>query len=353
MNKKIFLYLTFIGLISLLFSCSKDGNLVYMSANPVKPTIATMPSLSLSRAHAKDTLTFVGTPIDPGFVVSTNYYLEACAHGNNFVNSIPLLNQVQDISMKITVSALNGIFLKYFPQDATSSVDFRIRAVMVVSAGTGAPGTGSSTAFTYISTVSNANVTIYGLPRLDLIGAGITEKVESPLGDGNYSGYVKITAPFTLHDPDANVTYGDNSGALAANGIAIAVPGAGSGWYLMTVNSKTLTYSLSAYMIGFIGDATPNGWNSPDSKMDYNAATQTWSITITLTNATTKFRLNDGWSWNLGGKGTGDGTADNYSSDGKTVALSQGGHNIPVLGGAGNYTVTLDINNSVATYVKN
>ena len=92
-------------------------------------------------------------------------------------------------------------------------------------------------------------------------------------------------------------------------------------------------------MIGLIGSATSNGWNSPDSKMDYDAKTGTWVITTNLLDGEIKFRLNDGWAWNLGG------TTDN---------LTQGGANIAV--SAGNYTISLTIiNGTTGTYkiVKN
>ena len=55
-------------------------------------------------------------------------------------------------------------------------------------------------------------MTLYGLPRLDLVGSGITQKVESALGDGKYLGYVNLdaTMPFTLYDPDGDISYGAN-----------------------------------------------------------------------------------------------------------------------------------------------
>ena len=92
-------------------------------------------------------------------------------------------------------------------------------------------------------------------------------------------------------------------------------------------------------MIGLVGSATPNGWDTPDQKMDYDAKTGTWYITIDLADGEVKFRLNDGWAWNLGGD------LDN---------LTQGGANIPVT--AGNWTITLTINannTGSATFVKN
>jgi PKD repeat protein len=68
--------------------------------------------------------------------------------------------------------------------------------------------------------------------------------------------------------------------------------------------------------------------------MDYNAATGTWSIRVTLVAGGFKFRLNDDWGWNLGG------TTDN---------LTQNGDNCPAT--AGTYTITLTIiNGTTGTY---
>ncbi|MDO8929361.1 MAG: SusE domain-containing protein [Bacteroidota bacterium] len=323
--KNLFIYFTFIGLIGLLFSCEKDETRVVMLTNPIAPTITTLPDLTLKRAKGNDTLVFVGTAVDPGFQASATYFLEACAKGNNFKDAVVILSSVKPTAFKITVSDLNGIFLKKFPADQVSSVDLRIRSVLVVDAGTGALGT-STKPFEYISEIKNANVTVYGLPRLDLVGSGVAQKIESALGDGKYTGIVKLdkTKPFTLKDPDSNIVYGTTDGKLAVNGTDI-IP-TDNGWVKLTADTKALTYSMDAYMIGLVGSATPNGWGSPDQKMDYDANTGTWNITIDLVAGEFKFRLNDGWAWNLGG------TPDN---------LTQGGANIAV--SAGNYTITLTI----------
>ena len=320
MNKNLFKYLTFIGLIVLLFSCDKDETKVVMLASPIAPTIQTVPDLTLKRAKGADTLVFVGTAVDPGFQASATYFLEACAKGNNFQDLLSILSSVQDKIMKITVSDLNGILLKKFPADQVSSIDFRIRSVLSVDAGTGV------VPMVYSSAVKSVDVTIYGLPRLDLTGSGVTQKIESPLGNGKYTGFVKLdkTKPFTLKDPDANIVYGITGGKLAANGTGITV--ADNGWYKLSADTKALTFTSDAYMIGLIGSATSNGWNSPDSKMDYDAQSGTWKITVSLVDGEIKFRLNDGWAWNLGG------TTDN---------LTQGGGNIAVT--AGNYTISLTI----------
>jgi hypothetical protein len=346
MNKKILIYVTFIGLLGLLSNCKKDETQVVILASPIAPTIQTVPDLTLLRTNGTKTLTFVGTAVNPGFQASATYYLEACAKGNNFADVIPILSGISDTQMSITVSDLNGILLKKFPADQVSGVDFRIRSVLSVDAGTGAKP------MVYSSDIKSVNVTLYGLPRLDIIGSGITQKIESALGDGKYAGFVKLdkTKAFTLKDPDANIVYGNTAAKLAVNGTAITP--ADNGWYKIAVDTKALTYTIDPYMIGLIGDATPNAWNSPDSKMDYDATQGCWYVTIGLTNAMIKFRLNDGWATNWGGKGSGDGTADNYS-DATTVPLSAGGKNIGLNGGAGNYTIKLFIPEMKATVVKN
>jgi len=332
---KKYIYIVFIGLFGLLSSCEKDGEQVVMLENPIAPTLVTIPDLTLERNNGTQTLEFVGTPVDPGFTVSAKYFLEACAAGNNFTDAVLILSDVQASSFKITVSDLNGLLLKKFPADATSSVDFRIRAVLVTDAGTGAQ------TFEYVSATSTASVFLYGLPRLDLLNSGIDQKIESALGNGVYKGYVKVdkTLPFTLEDPDSNTEYGGSGGVLAVNGAGISV--AESGWHDLSVNVNDLSYSINAYMIGLVGSATPNGWDSPDQKMDYDAQSGTWYITLDLVDGEFKFRKNDGWAWNLGG------TTDNLVADGNNIAVT-----------AGNYTITLTITSDAGktgtcTIVKN
>ncbi|MDF1559834.1 MAG: SusE domain-containing protein [Bacteroidales bacterium] len=330
MKKNIFIYLTFIGLTALFTGCEKDGEIVTMLSNPKAPVLQTMPDLTLSRTNGTQVLEFTGTPVDPGFAASATYYLEACAAGTDFADPVTVWTGTQAKSIKIIVSDLNGILLKKFPADATTSVDFRLRGVLVVDAGTGAPGTGTNP-FSYTSAIKNASVTLYGLPRLDLIGSGMDQKVESALGDGNYTGLVKldVAQPFTLLDPDSNTSYGASGAALAVNGAGIVPPA--SGWHRLNVDVNAMTYEISAYMIGLVGSATPNGWDTPDQKMEYNPASGTWSITLDLVDGEIKFRLNDAWAWNLGYRPGGTDLTD----------LFHNGDNIAVT--AGNYTITLTI----------
>jgi hypothetical protein len=323
--KKLIFYITIFGL--LLNACKKDETKVVMLTNPTPPTLSTLPDLTLQRAHGNDTLVFVGTAVDPGFRASATYFLEACATGNNFKDSLQVLSSTQDASLKITVSALNGILLQKFTADVASSIDFRIRSVLSIDAGTGAVPK------IYASDPVTANVTIFGLPRLDLINSGITQKVESALGDGNYIGYVYLDAskPFTLEDPDANITYGASGSALAVNGTAFTV--AANGWYQLKANTNALTFTNLPYNVGLIGDF--NGWSAPDKKLAYDAKTGSWFVTVTLTAGGAKFRMNDAWDQGLNlGIGAGY-SLDNLWNNGSSS-------NIPVT--AGNFTVRLFIN---------
>ncbi len=339
MKKNLIIYLTVIGLIGLFAGCEKDGTNVVMSTNPIAPTIKTMPNLTLERANGSQTLTFVGTPLDPGFQASVNYYLEACASGDKFANPISIVSSTQAEELKITVSDLNGILLRSFPADQASSVDFRIRAKLVADAGTGVEP------FMYNSDTKSAEVTLYGLPRLDLIDSGVDQKIESALGDGVYAGYVKLdlTKPFTLHDPDADIAYGDGgAGTIVVNGPGITA--GTNGYNYVVVDTKALTIKMTQYEIGLVGSATANGWNSPDTKMDYDSKSGTWYITTDLIDGEIKFRFNDGWAWNLGWNAAKD-------------ALEHNGANIAMA--AGNYTIHLTITNfafpetGTFTYVKN
>jgi PKD repeat protein len=268
--------------------------------------------------------------------------LETCEAGTNFADPLVLYSGSKADVIKFKVSELNELLLKKFDGDVQTQADFRLTALLTVDAGTGAPGTGSNP-FLYPSESKTATVSPYGLPRLDLIVEGSpVGKIESAAGNGVYTGLVKLdkTKPFTFLDPEANISYGKNAAgnALEINGSGITSDE--SGWYQVSADVNAMTYALSAYMIGVVGSATPNGWNAPDIKMDYIAKRGVWVVTTDLIVGEIKFRKNDGWAWNLGG------SLNN---------LTQGGNNIPITQ-AGNYTITLTIINDLTgscTIVKN
>ncbi|MGV8092305.1 MAG: SusE domain-containing protein [Mangrovibacterium sp.] len=342
MNKKSTIYLLLAGITGLLFSCEKDEDKVYLLKDPVAPTLVTVPDLTLRRTNASEILEFKGTPVDPGFQASVTYFLEACASGNNFANVTGITSGIQDTSFKISVSDLNSLFLRNFPADQTSAVDFRIRSVLVADAGTGV------VPFTYNSEIKTTDVTPYGLPRLDLIGSGTDQKIESAAGDGIYTGIVKmdVTQPFTLRDPDTGTEYGASGSALAINGSAISAET--NGWYQLNADINALTYSLNPYQIGVVGLFTDWG-NNPDHPMEYDQSKGYWYITIDLPAGPMKFRLNSKWDVNWG-----PGATTDLPANGGTLSLPNSNGDINITG-AGNYTIHLTINGSSGsvTFIKN
>ena len=316
----------FLGLAAFFSSCENDGEEVQLPDTVIGPEIITLPDLTLKRENGTDTIAFLCSPVDPGFTASATYYLEASLADSGFNDALQLYSGISADTILFAIIDLNQAFLASFTEDETTSTDFRLRAVLTVDAGTGAPGTGDDL-FEYTSETVTTDVTLFGLPRLDLIDSGVEQKLVSPLEDGFYSSYVKLdeSNPFTLLDPETSTTYGDNSGALAINGNSITP--VATGYHYLFVDINNLEYTLEEYQIGLVGSATPNGWDAPDSKMDYDLKSGTWYITTDLVAGEIKFRKNDAWGWNLGG------TTDN---------LEGGGDNYPIEED-GNYTITLTI----------
>jgi hypothetical protein len=330
MKKYYSILFALVGILGFFTSCDEDGDQLTLRDNVTVPTL-TLPDLTLVRANGTESLFFSCTPIEPGFTASATYFLEACPEGNNFENVTQIYNGTTCNNIELTVNQLNSILLDGFPEDATSSVDFRIRTVLEADAGLGVDD------HEYNSATVNGAATIFGLLRLDVIIPGKeNQKIQSPGSDGIYEGFVKFGAgdAFTLLDPDNTITYGAGGSGLAIDGSGISVTDAG--WHKIVANVNDLTIADENYFIGLVGSATPNGWDSPDQKMEYDPATKTWSITLDLVVGAAKFRKNDGWAWNMGFT---EGTAGDL-----TGTLQQGGvgNDIPITE-AGNYTVIFKI----------
>ncbi len=316
MKKKIFIYLTFIGLIGLLFSCEKDETKAVLMENPIAPTLVSVPDLTLKRANGVNLLEFVGTPVDPGFQASVMYYLEACAKGNNFQDVSPILSQKENLSMKITVAELDGILLKKFPADQVSAIDFRMRAVLSLSSGTGS--------YEYSSAPKTVNVTTYGPPTLAMTVAGKLQGVVSAADNKLYTGWIYTDGtPFQFTNNDNGKKYGgvllagEVSCALTENGPAINLP---AGAYNVTadINTGVMKMTIADVTIGIICDATPTGWDN-DTKMIYNFTDKTWNVTITIKAGGIKFRTHNSWSAvNVGYNPASPSLNNLYQNDGKT-----------------------------------
>jgi hypothetical protein len=315
MNKKIFIYLTFIGLIGLLFSCEKEGTKAVLMDNPTAPTLASVPNLTLKRANGLTVLEFVGTAVNPGFQASATYYLEACAKGNNFQDALVILSDKQCLSMKITVADLDGLMLKKFPADQVTSLDFRIRSVLSLSNGTGS--------YVYSSVVKSADLTTYGPPTLSFTVAAKLQGVVSAGDNKVYTAWIYTDGtPFQFTNNDDGKKYGGvlAAGALSCdlteNGPAIKLD---AGAYTMTadINTGKMKMTIVDVTIGIIGDAV-GGWDN-DTKMVFNFTDRTWNITKTVTAGGIKFRTHNSWAAvNVAYNPASPSLNNLYQNDGKT-----------------------------------
>lgn len=83
---------------------------------------------------------------------------------------------------------------------------------------------------------------------------------------------------------------------------------------------------------GIIGNATPNGWNEPDTDM-YEASPNVFKIFTELTEGELKFRKNDDWSVSFGGEN------GNLIPDGDNIVVET----------TGRVVITLNLNNNTYT----
>lgn len=168
------------------------------------------------------------------------------------------------------------------------------------------------------------------------------EILTSLTSNGIYVGYINFptdNGEFKITEGlNWDVNYGDSGadGTLDQNGDNIKV--ANAGYYKLTVDMNTKTFTLVPEVWGIIGSATPNDWNTPDTSMTWNGTTKTWETTVDLIVGEIKFRMNNSWD-------------KNYGDNGNDGSLEDGGANIPVAT-AGTYKVILDLNNLTYSLVK-
>jgi len=166
--------------------------------------------------------------------------------------------------------------------------------------------------------------------------------------DNMYEGYVYIPAGGTNHIKFANqpdlthLVYGDGGVGLLSTGATagdLVLPS--DGYYELSANLTTMTWTATKTTWGIIGDATPGAWTT-DTQLTYDVTSKTWSVTCDmLSTGSFKFRANSAWKIDFGIDATGKlKYADNplYPYDGTLLNLT-----VP---SSGNYTITLDLHNS-------
>lgn len=160
-----------------------------------------------------------------------------------------------------------------------------------------------------------------------------------------YEGFINEPAGGTYHfkftsDPDWNHTnYGDATGGkLSTDGQAGDLVLPGPGYYELTANPSTLTWTYTLTTWGIIGDATPGGWNT-DTQMSYDPVKQVWTVTADMVSTGSfKFRANNAWSIDFAI----DANNNLQYADNPAFPYNGSLNNLTVPT-SGNYTITLDL----------
>lgn len=165
--------------------------------------------------------------------------------------------------------------------------------------------------------------------------------------DGSYDGYVNVPSggsyefKFTT-GPDWSNALGDGGGGTLVPGGGGNLNFGGPGFYHLTANTTTNTWSATATTWSLIGSFAASGWSN-DVDMTYDAGNKVWKGTITTaTGDQFKFRANHDWGLNLGengGKGQLVVNGDNIGDPAKNFSVPAGTHTISLfLNNSGYYT---------------
>jgi hypothetical protein len=314
-----------------LFSCTEDDtDTVLNDTATTVLTSSTSDVVLLKDNEGLNSLSLTWTEPDYGYSAIPTYMVYFDVSGNSFQNAVTK-DVGSDLEYSLLTESLNTILQTLeIESGVETTLDVKVESII-----------GTST-IAATSNITNINVTGYA-NTLDLSSVwGLVGSATENGWDGPdmpfystsetdiFNAYVTLTDGEIKirQDNSWDLNYGDTGadGTLEEGGSNILVA---AGTYKITFNAGTLTYEIEEYSWGLVGDATPNGWDGPDTVLTYDATSDQWRAVVTLTDGEMKFRRNNDWSFNYGGSGV----------DG---ALADGGDNIAVT--AGNYLVTLNLN---------
>lgn len=157
--------------------------------------------------------------------------------------------------------------------------------------------------------------------------------------DMKYTGHVYLDGGFKVAEtPTWDKAHGYSYFTTITPNIALASSDdnmeVDPAFYYLTVDMTTSSISAVKTEWGVIGSATVGGWDA-STDMEYDKATNCWSVTTELVAGEYKFRANNGWDINVGGS-----TSKLIFNDSNNLTLSE----------AGNYTIKLYLSNDDASY---
>lgn len=339
--KTWFNYLILAGLaLTTLAACEKDEERITIASTATAPTLTTSAtSVSLTSANAgNEALRLNWTPADYGFNAPVQYTVQMDKRGGTFAAPVTI-SAGNSTSLSVSGADLNQNLIKLGLTPGTAAlVDVRVMAAL------SRPGSDASNMV--YSPVTSVTATPYQVivsyPSLYVPGAyqswapQTAPAIVSVTDNKVYEGYVYFATASAFKFTSArnwdNTNYGDSgtAGQLSTDGGAKDLNVTTPGYYLLKVDANALTYSATKTDWAIIGAATPNGWDT-ETPMTFDAATNTWRITLDLKADEFKFRANNAWDINFGDTGA-------------NGSLEYGGDNIKVAA-AGKYLVVLNLSN--------
>lgn len=338
--KKLFTQIAVLSgvLLLMISACKKDETQAVLDVKSAGALKASATTLNLIRDDAdKVAVTFDFTETNFGFNAAANNVLQIAVEGTNFATPKEVILEPKMLSKMFKVIDFNALMLSLgLPVSVDSKIQARLKSQLNDKVG-----------LTYSNVLS---MTVNPFPLTSFLyvpGAyqgwnpSNAESLISPTSDGIYTGVINFTPGNLMFKIVTKRSWGPpeygkgaTDGTIAVGGSDIAAPK--TGWQKLTANTTANTLTFEDYSFGIIGSATPGGWDN-DTDMAYDNATQTWSVTLPLVVGEIKFRLNDAWSVNYGGK---DGLLNQVNDNNIKVAE------------AGTYKVSFTIPESKYTVIK-
>lgn len=153
-------------------------------------------------------------------------------------------------------------------------------------------------------------------------------------GSGDKEGF-KLLEILGQWQPQWGLDNGNLSNSTILGGDPSAFPVDADAYYTLTMNVDEMTYSFEPYdeggaatynTIGFLGDATPGGWDADTDLTQLDFDPHIWYANgVTLNDGEMKFRANDAWDVNWGGDTPISGKA---SANGPNIPVTAGVYDI-------------------------
>jgi len=354
---KKLIYFTLIAIASLAVACHKDAALTTLASISFKsPLTATTANVDIIPSDtSSNVITFNWPAVVYPYKAQVTYTLQVDLPADTLgstpwanATSITVGNDV--LTKSFTGTAFNNLAITAgIAVNDTGKLVFRVQAYQDRNAYSKAV---TVTVITYKKIVVPPAFT-ENWPVLYVPGAyqGNSPASASTVAAevaGIYEGYIYVpsasanTFAFTSAADLNHIIYGAgaSAGTLSVSGTANSLSVPASGYYELTANTNTLTWTATAVTWSIIGDATPGGWNT-DTQMAYNANTNTWTVTaVMLTSGSFKFRVNDAWNIDFGVD------ANNHLqyADNPVYPYNGSLNNLTVPAN-GTYKITLDLSN--------